>query len=134
MTPRDSALLALRPAVDADPDTASSDVEAFLHRTLRPVLKLQNPILLQLVARDVARRVPDFPRFAPDDQYDRLATTLRTDSRLKQGLLGMIYGAFTEDELTFALDHLAEVRRRTLALLTERVLSQAETVGELAES
>lgn len=46
----------------------------------------------------------------------------------------MIYGAFTKDELAFALDHLAEVRRRTLALLTERVLSQVETVGELAES
>ena len=115
-------------------DAAASDVEAFLHRTLRPVLKLQNPLLLQLVARDVARRVPGFSGFAVDDQRDRLATTLRSDSRLKQGVLGMVYGAFTESELAFALDHLAEVRRRTFALLTERVLSQTETVGELAES
>ncbi|GAB5537820.1 MAG: hypothetical protein Rubg2KO_40690 [Rubricoccaceae bacterium] len=134
MTSRDSALLALRPSVQADPDAAASDVEAFLHRTLRPVLKLQNPVLLQLVARDVARRVPDFSRFAVDDQRERLATRLRTDSRLKQGLVGVVYGAFTEAELAFALDHLAEIRRRTLALLTERVLSHVETVSELAES
>lgn len=134
MTSRDSALLALRPTVDADPEATASEVEAFLHLTLRPVLKLQNPVLLQLVARDVARRIPGFSDFAVDDQRDRLATTLRSDSRLKQALVGVVYGAFTEAELAFALDHLAEVRRRTLALLTERVLSQVETVGELAES
>ncbi len=134
MTSRDPALLALRPPVHADPEAATSDVEAYLHRTLRPVLKLQNPVFLQLVARDIAKRVPGFSHFAVDDQRDRIATTLRTDSRLKQVLLGVVYGALTQSELAFALEYDAEVRRRVLALLTERVLSQTETVGELAES
>jgi hypothetical protein len=134
MTSRDSPLLALRPTVDATPEAATSEVEAFLHRTLRPVLKMQNPVVLQLVARDLAKRVPGFSRFAVDDQRERLTTLLRSDSRLKQVLLGVVYGALTENELTFALSHEAEVRRRILALLTERVLSQSETVGQLTES
>lgn len=134
MISRDSGLLALRPSVQADPDAASSPIEAFLHRTLRPVLKLQNSLILQLVAHALLRQVPQIGRFAPADRRMRVETLLRTDGRLKQTLLGVVYGALTDDELAFALAHDAEVRRRTVALLRERVLSQAETLGELVKS
>ena len=128
MTSRDRALLSLRPSVDAEPDAAATEVEAFLHRTLRPALKLQNDALLALVASDVAKRVPGFSRFAPDDRREHLRTTLRRDSRLKRVLLGVVLGVLTADELAFALDHEAEVRRRVVALLVERVDSQADRV------
>ena len=130
MPDRDAALLALRPPVPAaDPGLAAGAVEAFLHRTLRPVLKLQNPTLLALVAADVAKRVPGFAAFAPEDRRARLAETLRRDSRLKRVLLGVVLGALTADELAFALAHEAEVRRRIVALLAERIASQADAVG-----
>lgn len=128
MTDRDRALLALRPTVDADPELADTDLEAFLHRTLRPVLKLQNPTLLALVAADVDKRVPGFADLPDEDRRRRLAATLKTDSRLKRVLLGVVWGALTADELAFALGHEAEVRRRVIALLAERVLSQADAL------
>ena len=132
MTSRDRQLLALRPEIaTADPDAASSDAEAFLHRTLRPVLKLQNDVLLALVAADVRKRVTGFARFAPDDQRERLDQMLRQDSRLKDRLLGVVLGALTAGELAFTLENESEVRRRIMALLAERVRSQAETVVQL---
>ncbi|MEM1057274.1 MAG: hypothetical protein AAGI52_17280 [Bacteroidota bacterium] len=131
MTARDSSLLALRPSVHADPEAAHSEVEAFLHRTLRPVLKLQNETFLALVAADVRKRVPGFGGFATEDQRARLANVLRTDSRLKRVLLGVVLGMLTGEELAFALGHEAEVRRRIVALLAERVTSQTEAVGGL---
>ncbi len=134
MTDRDHAFLAARPAVNADPELASNDLEAFLHRTLRPVLKLQNDVILALVAADIAKRVPGFASFALEDQRDRLGTTLRSDSRLKRVLLGVVWGALTSEELTFALEHESEVRRRVAALLTERVVSQTETVAKAVET
>ena len=129
MTDRDRALLALRPTVDADPEAADTALEAFLHRTLRPVLKLQNDALLALVAAEVRKRAPGFAAFAPDDQRRRLDETLRRDSRLKRVLLGVVLGALTADELAFALAHEAEVRRRVVALLAERVRSQADVLA-----
>lgn len=128
MTGRDRTLLSLRPTVAADVEAAATDVEAFLHRTLRPVLKLQNGTILALVTADVRKRVPGFDGFAPDDRRQRLTETLRRDSRLRRVLLGVVYGALTEGELAFALDHEAEVRRRVVALLVERVTSQADAV------
>ena len=132
MTDRDAALLALRSTVDAAPEAAVSDVEEFLHRTLRPVLKLQNGPLLALVAADVARNVPGFATFAPDDARERLVSRLKADARLKRVLLGVVLGVLTADELAFALTHDAEVRRRVMGLVVERVRSQAETVRALA--
>ena len=128
MTDRDRALLALRPTVDADPDAAATDVEAFLHRTLRPVLKLQNETLLALVAADVAKRVPGFAGLPAEARRARLAAAMKKDTRLKRVLLGVVLGALTADELAFALAHEAEVRRRVVALLAERVDSQSERV------
>lgn len=135
VTDRDAALVAMRPAVPtADPDRADSPVEAFLHRTLRPVLKLQNEALLALVAAHVAGFTPGFAGFAPDDRRARLEALLKKDSRLKRTLVGVVYGALTSGELAFALGHEAEVRRRIVALLAERVASQSEAVAARTSS
>lgn len=133
---RDAALVALRsglarrPSVPAaDPGLAATPVEAFLHATLRPVLKLQNETLLALVADHVAGLVKGFAAFAPDDQRERIGALMRADSRLKRTLVGAVLGMLTADELAFALAHDAEVRRRIVALLAERVVSQTDEVA-----
>ena len=129
MPDRDAALRALRPEIPTEP--VDSPVEAFLHGTLRPVLKLQNGALLALVANDLRKRTPGFPGSAPDDRRARLAALLKTDSRLKRVVLGVVWGVLTADELAFALGHEAEVRRRVLALAAERVVSQSDAVAAL---
>ncbi len=134
MTDHNAALLALRPTVDANPDAASSDVERFFHATLRPVLKLQNETLLTIVAREVGKRVKELADMAPDDQRERLIQALAGDSRRKRTLVGVVYGALTVQELAFALDHEAEVRRRIVSLLVERVRSQSEAVAKRARA
>lgn len=139
MTDRDDALLDLRPTIPppeasgggAAPD--ASGVAAFMHGTLRPVLKLQNEALLLLVAADLRSRVPGFAAFAPDDQRQRLAGLLRKDSRLKRTLIGVVYGALTAAELRAALADEAEIRRRIVSMLVERVTSQTETVSRMVE-
>ena len=129
---RDAALVAMRPAIaTADPDRAATAAEAFLHRTLRPVLKLQNGTLLALVAAHVGGLVKGFAAFAPDDRRERLGALLRTDSRLKRTLVGVVLGALTSGELAFAMEHEAEVRRRIVALVAERVAGQEGTVAAL---
>lgn len=123
-TPRDKAIVALRPSVDAHPEQAATPEEHFLHATLRPVLKLQNDLLLRLAAASVAARIPGFPSFDPADQERRLRQMLAQDRRLKHLLYGVVLGALTAKEVQFFLDHEGEMRRRLGALTAERVASQ----------
>ena len=63
---------------------------AFLHATLRPVLKLQNDLLLAVVA--------DFVRdhhitLRPTDQHHQLAELLARNTKLRYTVVGLITGA-----------------------------------------
>ena len=130
MTDRDRALLALRPAIDAETEGVGA-MEAFQNQTLRPILKLQNELLLALVASYLHKYHGPFGRL-PHPQLGALVTDLlKKNERLKRTLTGLVAGLFTEPEFRFFLDHEAEATRRLTSLLLQRVGDQ---LGALAQT
>ena len=102
----------------------------FLHATLRPVLKLQNDLLLAVVA--------DFVRdhhitLRPTDQHHQLTELLGRNTKLRYTVVGLITGAFTADEYAFYRPQRAELNRRLLEMALRRVLDQANQVVGLVE-
>ncbi|MBT9393277.1 hypothetical protein KLP40_08885 [Hymenobacter sp. NST-14] len=134
----DDDLRALRPVVTAAssplPATGPTTVADFLHTVLRPVLKLQNPVLLAVVADFVADHHMPLTRVAPADQERLLAGLLARNTKLRYTVIGLVVGAFTTGELAFYRQHRPELNRRLLELATRRVQDQASTVGELLTS
>ena len=96
MTDRDTALLALRPAIAADlPTEADGTVGDFLHRTLRPVLKLQNELLLHAVAAFLRDHHVPFAT-APASEHTRYLTDLLgRNVKLRYTLVGLVTAMFT---------------------------------------
>ena len=128
----DTALLALRPLIPTDADVVPATPGTFLHHTLRPVLKLQNDLLLATTA-DFVRdfRVP-LASAAPLDQQRLLAELLTRNTRLRATLIGVVTGQFTSDEFSFYRLHRPELNRRLLELATRRIQDQATTVAALS--
>ena len=125
----DAALLALRHVLNTDATDAADTVGAFLHATLRPVLKLQNDLLLALVA--------DFVRdhhitLRPTDQHHQLTELLGRNTKLRYTVVGLITGQFTAEEYAFYRPQRAELNRRLLEMAVRRVLDQAAAVVTLA--
>ena len=125
----DAAIRALRPVVPTEMSEADAAVGAFLHATLRPVLKLQNELLLAVVT--------DFVRdhhivLLPTDQQHQLAELISRNTKLRYTLVGLITGVFTSDEYALYRQHRAELNRRLLELAQRRVLDQAAIVAALA--
>jgi hypothetical protein len=123
------ALLALRPLVPTETTDADGTVGAFLHATLRPVLKLQNGLLLAVVA--------DFVRdhhiiLRPTDQHHQLTELLSRNTKLRYTVVGLITGAFTTEEYAYYRQHRSELNRRLLEMALRRVLDQAAAVVALA--
>ena len=121
----DAAILALRPLVPTEITDAADTVGAFLHATLRPVLKLQNDLLLAVMA--------DFVRdhhitLRPTDQHHQLAELLGRNTKLRYTVVGLITGLFTADEYAFYRQHRPELNRRLLELAQRRVLDQAASL------
>ncbi|NBB85365.1 MAG: hypothetical protein GVY12_03975 [Bacteroidetes bacterium] len=128
---RDTNLRALRPDVPVDIDEAQP-VERFQHEVLRPLLKLQNDVILQLVDQFVQKYHTDYERRSDTDRRAILRNLLKQDSKLKRLLFGMIAGLFTREEFAFFLAHQGELRRRMVPLLIQRVDDQRHRLSATA--
>ena len=125
----DAAIITLRPVVPIETTDVADTVGAFLHATLRPVLKLQNDLLLAVVA--------DFVRdhhisLRPTDQHHQLTELLGRNTKLRYTVVGLITGQFTTQEYAFYRQQRAELNRRLLEMALHRVLDQAGAVVTLA--
>ena len=124
-----AAIIALRPVVPIETTDAAGTVGDFLHVTLRPVLKLQNDLLLAVVA--------DFVRdhrisLRPTDQHHQLSELLGRNTKLRYTVVGLITGQFTAEEYAFYRPQRAELNRRLLEMALRRVLDQAAAVATQA--
>jgi hypothetical protein len=131
---RDAALLASRPLVETaflPPIADGPTVGDFLHRTLRPVLKLQNELLLLLVADFIQEHHIPFITSSVVEQQRVVAELLTRNVKLRYLLVGTVVGLFTQAELTFYRPHRAELNRRLLELASRRVQDQVAALATL---
>lgn len=134
LSPADAALLALRPPVASEPGTGpAATVGDFLHRTLRPVLKLQNPRLLAAVADFLLDHHMPFRAAGPAERQRLVAELLTRNTKLRYTVVGLVTGLFTTEETQFYRAHRPELNRRLLELAVRRTQDQTEAVAELLE-
>lgn len=124
---RDTRLKSIRPDISVNTED-SRPVEQFQHTVLRPILKLLNPVILDLVAHTLSKYGTGFASMDRPDQIRRLENLLGQDSRLKRTLLGMAMGHFTDAEFSLYVQHAGEIRRRMVELVTERARSQIDDI------
>jgi hypothetical protein len=123
MHQRDELLLSLRPTVDTE-NTAVSPAEQFQNQTLRPILKGQNDRLLDTFRDYTHKRKDTFARLPRPERLGYIEHALQTDQKFKNRLLGYVISHFTDPEWqTFRTDE-AEVTRRTVSLLIQRLQDQ----------
>ena len=128
----DAALLALRPIIAAAlPDGPTSSVADFLHRTLRPVLKLQNQRILATVADFLHDHHVLFRAASVAEQQRLLAELLSRNTKLRYTLVGQVSGMFTSEEMAFYRLHRPEINRRLLELAIRRAQDQTELLTAL---
>lgn len=129
----DAGLLALRPAIVGQPAAIPTPaaVADFQHQVLRPLLKLQHPLLLATAA-DFAHDYR-LPLARPDAELSAALTELLArNARLRATITGLVVGHFTQEELAFYRPHRNELNRRLLDLAQQRVLSSLPELRQLA--
>ena len=120
---RDDALTAMRPAVPTE-ETTVTPAELFQNTTLRPVLKLQNELLLAIFHDYLTKRKSHFAQMAVNDQLAYIDHAVRQDQKFKNLLVGVIVGHFTAAEwAAFRADE-AELTRRLITMLSQRLQQQ----------
>ncbi|GAA4013821.1 hypothetical protein GCM10022408_28680 [Hymenobacter fastidiosus] len=131
LSAHDTTLLALRPTIAAAlPTVSDATLSDFLHRTLRPVLKLQNQVLLLTVADFVREHHIAFAGTNSVEQQRLVAGLLGRNVKLRYTIVGLITGLFTGPETIFYRRQRSAVNRRLLELATQRVQDQVAAVAD----
>ena len=115
-------LLQLRPDLQLQNGQSSPD-EQFQNQTLRPILKMQHALLVQLFSSEIQRRKNVYFKLSKQARLDWITNAVRADLRFRNMLAGTIIGHFTLEELRTYEAHEAECARRLVSLIIQRLQS-----------
>ena len=117
-------LLEFRPLIPTiETSLMMSPEEVFQNETLRPILKYQHALLLQIFEHYLQERRMNLTKMAQKQRLDWVKNTIQKDIALSNLLLGSVIGHFTGTELSTYLQHEKSLRKRIKSLIIQRIQS-----------
>lgn len=116
---------ALRPIISTEP--SESPAEKFQNDVLRPILKLQHALLIQLFSQNM----PPFKSKEWTEQKQQITEKIQKDPYLSALLSGVILGMMTPEEVTEYRENSKEYARRLKSMLLQRILSHYQPLKDL---
>lgn len=104
----------------------SSDLERFQNQTLRPILKLQNELLLAVFSNYIGQSKTLFSDFNSAIKASFIENSIQKDTKLRNTFQGIIIGLFTNIEYDIYIENSSELNKRMMNMLIERLKSQME--------
>jgi len=119
MEPKSRPLLVLK--------KADSLEENFQNETLRPILKLQNDLIITLAQEFLKHRNVSWEKIKEKDPLQWLNLNIKRDIPFKNLMIGMVIGQFSKNELKEYLSFQKEMNKRIINMMTERIVNHYVT-------
>ena len=127
MNDRPNDLLRIRPEIKK---TLAFDnmgkEERFQNETLRPILKLQNPLLIDVFQNYIEKRKGVFYELSLQKKLDYIESSLIKDQKFRNSVKGMVIGNFTVLEYGIYKQHSSSLNKRMMNLVIERLKDQVQ--------
>ncbi len=125
MNTRAQKLQSIRPEINVKIDK-STDLELFQSKTLRPVLKFQNELILALFSRHLNDNKILLNTLNDEKKEEVIHAALKKNIFLKKELLGITVGLFTLEEFSFYNYNKTEISKRIVELIIKRISDQKD--------
>lgn len=122
---RDKNIVLLRPKVNINKNISyKNDIEKFQNIVLRPILKFQNDLLLELFIFEFEKTKTKFDLINNEQKIKLIINNLKYNNKLKQILLGTIIGMFSNKNITFYKTNYSKINKRIFSMLNDRLIDQ----------
>jgi len=123
------SLIDIRPNIPSiSQEGISSEIETFQNKILRPILKFQNDLLLEVFRNYIDKRKGIFRKLEVDKKKTYISDNIKKDIKLKHLFLGVILAHFTLEEWqVYAFDE-KELNKRITNMLVQRLQDQIELI------
>ena len=122
---RDKNIVLLRPKVNSNKNISyKNDIEQFQNIVLRPILKFQNDLLLELFLFEFEKTKTKFDLINNEQKIKLIINNLKYNNKLKQILLGTIIGMFSNKNINFYKTNYSKINKRIFSMLNDRIIDQ----------
>ena len=127
MNGRHNDLLKIRPKIKKIKDLPNmNDDERFQNETIRPILKLQNPLFILVFKNYIQKRKRVFYYLSLDEKMIYIESSIVKDQNFHNSLKGIIIGHFTVAEYRQYILHFSSLNKRMMNMLIKRLQNQIE--------
>ncbi len=128
MEARDNNVLGLRGESLGTITSQSSLEEVFQNKTLRPILKLQNDLFIQVFINYAMKQKNVFFSLTPEKKMAYVENVIQRDIKFRNSLKGMVIAFFTLDEYAEYIQNSSNLNKRMMNMLIERLKSQIQLI------
>ena len=128
MEARDNNVLELRGESLGTITSQSSQEEVFQNKTLRPILKLQNDLFIQVFINYAMKQKNVFFSLTPEKKMAYVENVIQRDIKFRNSLKGMVIAFFTLDEYAEYIQNSSNINKRMMNMLIERLKSQIQLI------
>ena len=127
MNDRSTNLKLIRPIIaSAQVNDNMSAEERFQNGTLRPIIKMQNHLLIMVFRNYIFKRKNVFDNLSLPKQLVYIDHTINKDMKFRNSVKGMIIGQFTIEEYEVYIQNSSALNKRMMNLVKERLVSNIQ--------
>jgi len=123
MEARDTFIVELRGETEGAIAYSSAE-ERFQNQTIRPILKLQNDLFLDVFRNYAAKYKNDFYSYPVEKKLQYIDNAIHKDIKFRNSLKGMVIGLFTIAEYDEYIKNSSNLNKRMMNMVIERLKSQ----------
>ncbi|UJH67272.1 glyoxalase [Allomuricauda sp. SCSIO 65647] len=127
MDPRTKNLKGIRPEVQsAVLRTTIGDEERFQNETLRPIIKFQNNLFVEVFKNYINKHKGRFYELSGEERFHYIENSIQRDIKFRNSLKGMVIGQFTCEEYLEYIKNSSALNKRMMNMVIERLKDQVQ--------
>jgi hypothetical protein len=127
MNTRQSNLKSIRPEIStATINENMSNDERFQNLVLRPVIKLQNDLLIEVFKIYVNKYKSSFYDLTVEKKISYIENSIQRDIKFRNSLKGIVIGLFTVEEYLIYIQNSSALNKRMMGIVKDRLISNIQ--------
>ncbi|MHB0756679.1 glyoxalase [Polaribacter sp. M15] len=110
-----------RPILQDLVNESTTETEVFQNSVLRPIIKMQHPLLIAFFNTYLIKRKVDFTKLSEQKKRAKIKSVLEKDLQFKNQILGTVLGHFSLDEYKIYQNNSSEFNRRIKQIIIKRL-------------
>ncbi len=127
MNDRPNDIKRIRPEIpSARVHDQMSNEERFQNATIRPIIKLQSPLIIEVFRNYIAKHKNVFYDLSIEKRTDYIENAIHKDMKFRNSLKGIIIGQYTVEEYLIYIQNSSALNKRMMNIVKERLLSNIQ--------